>query len=108
MSISQPLAWLLSQLAKPWSQESMRQFPFWQVAVASSSSQALLQEPQLLTSVLRLTSQPLEGSPSQSENPAWQEPIWQPPSVQIGLALGRLQAMPQPPQLLTSDWMLDS
>ena len=65
------------------------------------SLQTTPQAPQLLALVNRNVSQPVFGSPSQSAKPAKQtKPHW--PFVQLLVALGRLQTLPQVPQLLAS------
>lgn len=68
MLASHPLAGLLSQSLKPELQERMPQTPVVQTdpLVFGRVLQAVSQLPQWLVSVCRLTSQPLEASPSQS------------------------------------------
>ena len=48
-----------------------------------------------------LTSQPLEATPSQLPKPELQLATWQVLAEQVAVALGRLHAAPQAPQLLT-------
>jgi hypothetical protein len=63
------------------------------------------QVPQFLGSVLRLVSQPFEALPSQLPNPALHVIVhW--PLEQAGVPFVPLQAIPQPPQLLGSVWVL--
>lgn len=69
---------------------------------------ASAQPPQLLTSVLVLTSQPLLACPSQSAVPGLQAEQLQAPATQLGVPFGHEQTVPQPPQLLTSVWVLTS
>jgi hypothetical protein len=74
------------------------QAPFWQTPL----EQWFPQKPQLLASLVQLTSQPLAGLPSQSLKLGSQAAIWQVLLTHVAEALGRLQTWPQPPQLLTS------
>jgi hypothetical protein len=57
---------------------------------------------QLLTSVLRLTSQPLAGAASQLPKPAVQVPIVHKLLTQLAAALVNVHLVPQPPQLFAS------
>jgi len=99
---SQPLAGLLSQSAKPALQVPMAQVPLLQVAAALANVHLVPQALQLLTSVLRLTSQPLVALPSQLPEPAVHAPIVQVLLTQLAAALANVHTVPQPPQLLTS------
>src|SRR4051794_36445934 len=84
---SQPLATIMSQLAKPMVQAAMPQAPLVQLLVALASPQALPQPPQLVMSFCELTSQPLGVIPSQLRNPALHGPMAQAPMVHTGVAL---------------------
>ena len=53
------------------------------------------QPPQLFNEVWVLTSQPFAATPSQSSKPALHDRIAQPVAVQRGVALARLQVLPQ-------------
>jgi hypothetical protein len=71
-------------------------------AFGMSDGQALPQAPQLCVSFPMLTSQPLEGLPSQLENGELQV-IAQVPALQLATLFGpKGQSFPQPPQLLGS------
>jgi hypothetical protein len=72
------------------------------VPLAGALVHWLLHAPQLLGSVLRLTSQPSEATPLQSAKPALQVKP-QVPLVQVRVALARLgQLLLHAPQLLRS------
>jgi hypothetical protein len=60
------------------------------------------QPPQLLTSLVVLTSQPASTSVLQWANPVVHEAMAQWDDVHVAVALGRLHTTPQPPQLFTS------
>jgi hypothetical protein len=77
------------------------QVPVAQLAVALARLQATAQPPQSL-SVSRGVSQPVAGLPSQLAKLALQAPTLHAPPVQLAVALGRVQAEPQPPQLFGS------
>ena len=64
-AVSQPVLVRPSQLPKPALHEPMAQAPPVHEGVALAGAQALPQAPQLDTLVLRFTSQPLVGAPSQ-------------------------------------------
>lgn len=57
------------------------------------------QAPQLKLDDVRFTSQPLAASPSQLAKPALQAPIEHVPFTHTVLAFGKLQTLPQAPQL---------
>jgi hypothetical protein len=99
--VSQPLAALASQLAKP-KLHVKPQLPATQVAVAlARAGHALPQEPQLATSVFVLVSQPATWL-SQSAKPATHvNPQIPPAHVLVALAIVG-HATPQAPQLSTS------
>jgi hypothetical protein len=94
--VSQPLAALRSQSAKPALQVPTAQAPVAQVGVALATVQARPQAPQLVT-VRVLVSQPLSTSRSQSAKPEAQLSA-QFPVLQVGVALAVLQASRQAPQ----------
>jgi hypothetical protein len=85
----------------------MPQEPALQVGVPLILLHALPQPLQFDVSVLRLTSQPLAGLPSQSAKPGLQA-IWQLPLTHEGLPLLFEQTLPHEPQLLTSLYVLIS
>ncbi len=74
----------------------------------AGTGHTLPQRPQLLREVLRLTSQPLTGLPSQSANPGLHLANRHAPSAQSLTALAKLQTRPHMPQLLASPRMLTS
>jgi len=98
---SQPSLGLLLQLEYPLLQVIL-QTPLLQAGVPLAAEHLVPHALQLLTSALRLTSQPFAALPSQSAKPALQ--LWIPhtPAVHLGVALGRLHTVPQLPQLLMS------
>jgi hypothetical protein len=101
VSVSQPLVASRSQLSKPVLHVAMAQAPAMQDGVPLAAAQALLQRPQCVALVAKVTSQPLVGSPSQSPKPAAQV-YSQRPAAHAATAPGRVaQAMPQPPQCAT-------
>jgi hypothetical protein len=157
--VSQPLAWLPSQLPHPALQVDTRHDPLPQDSVAFGrlqtvphvpqfvfvfrlvshpslyrplqSAYARLQSPmahaeatqagvplatwhalphvlQLVTLVVRLVSQPLLESPSQSPRPAPQAEIPHTPSTQLGVPPEALQMCPHVAQLFTSTFVLVS
>jgi hypothetical protein len=67
--------------------------------LAQTPAQVLPQEPQLLSSELRSTSQPSVALPLQSANPMVHEPTAQAPDTHVAVASGKEQADPHPPQL---------
>ncbi len=96
--VSQPLAELPSQLPKPALQAPKAQEPLEHKAEALGKLQDLPQEPQLEMEE-RGVSQPLAGLPSQLPKPALQAPKAQEPLEHKAEALGKLQDLPQEPQL---------
>jgi hypothetical protein len=100
---SQPLAGLPSQSAKPFAHLATVQVPALHAAVAFARLHAP-HLPQLLTSVFRFASQPLDALPSQSAKPLAHVPTAHLPALQVGVALARLQTIAQAPQLRTSCW----
>ena len=113
--ISQPLAGLPSQSANPALQAPMVQVPLLHVAAAFANEHLVLHALQLLTSVFRLTSQPLAEDASQFPKPAVHAPMVQVPvtagvggdtGAQLAAALAKTHLVPQPPQLFTSLVML--
>ncbi len=96
--VSQPLDALPSQSAYPLAHPGTH-WPPWQEVLPWLLVHLSLQLPQLLESVFRLTSQPLDALPSQLAKPASQLPIEQVPVEQLADALGKLHGVPQPPQL---------
>jgi hypothetical protein len=105
--VSQPLAALPSQSPKPGAQ-AIPQLPAVHVGVPPAGEHFVPQALQLLTSVLRLISQPLPGRPSQSLKPALQAPITQAPFEHVPVALAKVHLLPQPLQLLASVFWLTS
>ena len=97
---SQPLAELPSQFSNPKLQEPSWQVPVEQVVDALARVQGTLHPPQLVV-VFSGRSQPLAWLPSQLPNPVLQEPIWQLPVEQVGVALARLQVTLQLPQFVS-------
>jgi hypothetical protein len=107
MLVSQPLAGLPSQFAKPALQTSW-QTPLVHVGVALLEEQTCPHPPQLLTLVLVLVSQPSAGLFVQCAKPLLQV-NWQIPLVHnTEAALLEEHVRPQPPQLLTLVPMLVS
>jgi hypothetical protein len=101
---SQPSIGLLLQSAKPWLQVTPH-LPTEHIGTLlgpNGQAKAVPQPPQLLTSVLMLTSQPSLGLLLQSRKPGLQLAITQLRAEHIGTALESEQTLPQPPQLLTS------
>jgi hypothetical protein len=101
--VSQPLAALPSQSPKPAAHIATAHWPIVQAAVALARSHRVVHAPQRLVSVLRLTSQPLRGSLSQSAKGAVQRPTAHTPSRHAAWALATSQRLPQAPH----DAMLD-
>jgi hypothetical protein len=104
VATSQPLLGWLSQSELP-GEQVMRQTPITHAAVLlGPEAHALPQAPQLPALLLRFTSQPLAGSPSQLAKPALQV-SWQAPMTQLAAALAPTgQALPQRPQSVASLW----
>jgi hypothetical protein len=99
VSTSQPLAALLSQLAKPVLQVATAQAPIAQLDVALARAQARPQAPQWETLPARLDSQPLPGLPSQSPKPPAQLATPHAPPEQVcDAVLARRHTLPQAPQ----------
>src|ERR1700690_681642 len=80
----------------------MAHVPLLQVADALANVHLVPQALQLLTSVLRLTSQPLAVEASQFPKPAVQAPIVHALLTQLAAALVNVHLVPHPPQLFTS------
>jgi hypothetical protein len=95
--VSHPFVALPSQLPHPGVQVGT-QAPVVQVVVPCGFVQAVPQEPQLVTVVFRLVSQPSDATALQLAKPAPQVPSVQTPPGQLAVAFARLQAKPQPPQ----------
>jgi hypothetical protein len=96
---SQPLARLLSQLAKPALQLAMPQELLTQAAVALAKAQRLPHAPQWVIELPRATSQPLTLAASQLPKPARQV-MPQLDPTHTGAELGGVgQTVPQAPQL---------
>jgi len=103
INVSQPLAGLPSQLAKPAWQAAMTQVPFEQALEAFGRLQTCPQAPQLLGSFAMLVSQPSAYWPLQSRKPGLQAAMKHVPPEQAGVPFGTgEQGRPQAPQLLTS------
>ena len=73
--------------------------PLVQAVAPLALVQAVPQAPQLVV-VFRAVSQPLGSLPSQLPEPELQELIAQLPVEQVAVALARLHAVPQAPQLV--------
>src|SRR5579883_645318 len=73
--VSQPFCAFMSQSAKPLWQEAMPQAPLVQLGVPLGAVQTWAQAPQLATSALVATLQPLANRPSQLAKPLLQPPI---------------------------------
>src|ERR1700687_4442382 len=84
----------------------MAHVPLLQVADALANVHLVPQALQLLTSVLRLTSQPLAAEPSQLPEAAVHAPIVHVLLTQLAAALVNVHLVPQPPQLFASFVML--
>jgi hypothetical protein len=97
VAVSQPFAALASQLPKP-AAHAMVHVPLTQVGDPFTLLQTLPHAPQLVTDVLVLVSQPLPTLASQFANGVLQLRMAQLPVVHEGVALGRLQERPHPPQ----------
>lgn len=97
MDLSQPLAALTSQSAKPALQDTREHAPVAHDAVAFARLQGVPQLPQLLF-VLRLVSQPSLAVPLQSWNPGLHVLRAHDPDAHEAVALGKLQLCPQAPQ----------
>jgi hypothetical protein len=86
VSASQPLVGVPSQSWKLPVQDVTMQAPATHEPTALAGAHLAPQALQLLVSVLRLTSQPLTGLPSQSAKPGSQVLIPQTPSVHLAVA----------------------
>lgn len=96
-SVSQPFVALPSQLPKVPLQTGT-QAPLAQLVVPCPLVQALPQDPQLATAVLRVTSQPVEANPSQLPKPPLHATEHE-PAEHEAVPLVPLQTAPQEPQL---------
>ena len=103
MFVSQPLAAFASQLPYPELQEPNPHVPLEQTAEPLLGvEQVVPHAPQCVVLVFKLTSHPLEGSPSQSAQPELQVPMPQTPPEHPAVALGGAeQVIPQAPQWAT-------
>src|SRR2546428_811327 len=99
VSVSHPLATLLSQLPKPLLQV-IWQAPALHAGVPLLLEQTFPQAPQCAVLALVSVSQPLATLPSQSPKPASQA-IWQAPALHEGVPWLFEHALPHAPQLLT-------
>jgi len=100
---SQPSSCLLPlQSANPATHEPVHEPPVQPGLATWFAEQTTPQAPQFATLVATLISQPLELERSQSAKPALQDAILQAPFWQLGALLGKLHAVPQPPQFATS------
>jgi hypothetical protein len=99
--ISQPSVGLLSQSAKPAVHAAIAHFEVLHAGVAFAGAHAVLQAPQLATSLVVLTSHPLAGFPSQSANPVLQPLTAHAELAQSGVAFASEQAAPQALQSFT-------
>jgi hypothetical protein len=97
---SQPFEATPSQSPNPVLHEAMVQAPAAQAAVAFGSAQALAHPPQFAGSVDVLTSQPLDGTTSQSAHPVVQEATTQIPEEHADEAFGSVHTLPQVPQFV--------
>jgi hypothetical protein len=102
MSVSQPFAATPSQSAKPALQDAIAQLDPLQVAVACGVLHTFPHAPQLLGSLIVLTSHPVDAFWSQSANPVLQAATTQCDALHAAVACVRLHAVPQMPQLLGS------
>lgn len=98
--ISQPLATLLSQLAKPMLHE-IEHIPAAHVGEPLFVLHAAPQAPQCSALVFRFVSHPFIATPSQSPNPVLHEAIVQLPFEHAGVALASMQTVPHTLQLFT-------
>jgi len=100
-STSQPSLWVPLQFCIVPMQLATWQVLALQVSLALGRLQTAPQPPQLLTLEPVSTSQPSAGLPLQSRQVPMHERTPHAPPLQVGLACGRLQAVPQAPQLFT-------
>src|SRR6185369_10938595 len=96
--VSQPFLVLPSQLAKPELQAGVH-VPATQVFVPFAGVQVMPHPPQLPALVCVFVSQPFEGSPSQSANPA-EHVGTHVPAGQAVVPFALVHPAPQPPQLV--------
>jgi hypothetical protein len=96
--ISQPLATLVSQLAKPTLHEIVH-IPLMHPGVPLFVLHPAPQDPQCCVLVFRFVSHPLAATPSQSPNPALHIAIVQPPFEHAAVAFASMQIVPHAPQL---------
>ena len=100
---------LPSQSAEPGMQMLRPHMPMTQVAARPVMlGQTVPHMRQLVVSVLRLVSQPLLGSRSQSPKPGVHGPMVHAPATQLAVALAKRQRLLQAPQLLGSVLVLVS
>lgn len=99
--VSQPSDVTLLQLPHPNKHDAMVHALLAQPSLALARLHTWPHDPQLLTLVLVSTSQPLAVTPSQLPHPGRHEATVQALLTQLSLALGRSQAWPHDPQLLT-------
>jgi hypothetical protein len=107
MAVSQPLATLLSQSAKPELHLILHVDPT-HVPVPPDWLQPLPQPPQLFASLVVLISQPFPALLSQSAKPELHDEIEHVDPEHASVALFVLHALPQPPQLFLSVAVLTS
>jgi hypothetical protein len=100
-SVSQPLAGLPSQSAKPSLQRVIAQVPVWHAPVALGKVQARPHIPQCIALAVVSVSQPLAALASQSPKPALQRSTEQRPATHAGVPLATVHAAPQAPQAAT-------
>jgi hypothetical protein len=98
--VSQPLAAMPSQFAKPALHAPSVQVPVPQLAVALARLQLTLHPPQCVV-VFVGCSQPLVSSPSQFAKPVLHVPSAHVPAGHVAVALVRAQGTPQPPQFVS-------
>jgi hypothetical protein len=96
---SHPSLTVLLQSAKPVLHAAMVQLPPAQPGDALASEQALVHEPQCAASFSRLTSHPFDATVSQLAKFVLQVATAHTDPEQVDVALARLHALPQPPQL---------
>jgi hypothetical protein len=102
--VSQPLALLPSQLPKPALQLAMPHAPIvHEAAPLLGVAQTVPHAPQLDRLLLRLTSQPLDATRSQSAKPELHESTRHAPDTHTGAAFGSAHAAPHAPQLAGSN-----
>jgi hypothetical protein len=97
--VSQPVESSASQSPKFVAQVVISHVPVAQVSPAFASAQTEPHDPQFV-SVLSGVSHPFASTPSQFAKPALHVPMVQVPLEQSAVAFARMQATPQPPQLV--------